>query len=343
MNYAVGASAGRLITTGTDNVLMGYSAGGAITDGTTNTVVGCGALQNNNVTGNVAVGRFAGLNCDGDNNVYLGRQAGYGDAAGSTGDTNVCIGYNSGYALTSGYNNTAVGAHSLDACTTGYANVQLGMHSGGSMTTGNNNICLGYAAGKSITTADLSICIGSGAGHDTTPFTTGTQCLYVGWGSHGSGGGNSQEQVIGTGLTGKGGSTTFLKGNVYNSANTSSFSTTSDRRIKKNIVDNNTGLSAINQITVRNFEYRTQDEITDFDNPASAVVEKEGVQLGVIAQEIESILPDVVKEETTGCLSVNPDNLTWYLVNAIKELSTKNDELVAANTALAARVTALES
>mgnify|MGYP001159809072 FL=1 len=39
---------------------------------------------------------------------------------------------------------------------------------------------------------------------------------------------------------------------------------------------------------------------------------------------------------TTGCLTVNSDNLTWYLVNAIKELSTKN-------TALETRVAALEA
>ena len=51
------------------------------------------------------------------------------------------------------------------------------------------------------------------------------------------------------------------------------------------------------------------------------------MQLGVIAQEIQPILPDVVKEESTGCLSVNPDNMTWYLVNAVKELSAKVDEL----------------
>ena len=37
--------------------------------------------------------------------------------------------------------------------------------------------------------------------------------------------------------------------------------TTSDRRIKKNIVDNNEGLSLINQIAVKNFEYKTAEEI----------------------------------------------------------------------------------
>ena len=115
---------------------------------------------------------------------------------------------------------------------------------------------------------------------------------------------------------------------MYAGNNSASWSTTSDRRIKKNIVINTTGLDKINQIIVRNFEYRTEDEIIK-DSPElsdvvkSAVVNKEGVQLGVIAQEIESILPDVVKTQSTGVKSVDPDNLTWYLVNAIKELSTE--------------------
>jgi len=45
--------------------------------------------------------------------------------------------------------------------------------------------------------------------------------------------------------------------------------------------------------------------------------------LGVIAQEIQSILPDCVTENSTGVLGVSPDNLTWYLVNAVKELSAE--------------------
>ncbi len=61
----------------------------------------------------------------------------------------------------------------------------------------------------------------------------------------------------------------------------------------------------------------------------NCLVKKEGVQLGVIAQEIEEILPDIVNEESTGVKTVNPDNLTWYLVNAVKELSTQVDELKA--------------
>ena len=137
-------------------------------------------------------------------------------------------------------------------------------------------------------------------------------------------------QDVGGATTGKGDDTGFISpngGGVYQGNNSSSWSTTSDRRIKKNIEDNTTGLNAIKQIKVKNFEYRTVDEITDFDNPDSAVVKKEGIQLGVIAQEIQDILPDMVKTESTGVMTVDPDNMTWYLVNAVKELSAKVEEL----------------
>jgi len=116
-------------------------------------------------------------------------------------------------------------------------------------------------------------------------------------------------------------------GGMYQGNNSSSWSTTSDRRIKKNIVDNNIGLAEINQLRVRNFEYRTEDEIEDKKIAGRAVPNK-GVQVGVIAQEVMDILPAIVNtHEDTGIMSVNPDNLTWYLVNAVKELSAKVEAL----------------
>jgi len=145
---------------------------------------------------------------------------------------------------------------------------------------------------------------------------------------------NSDSQiVIGYNATGKGDSTGFISpsgGAVYQGNNATAWAQTSDRRIKKNIVDNNVGLDVINQIRVRNFEYRTEDEIVDFGEYAkSAVVEVEGVQLGAIAQEIEEFLPEVVVTEGTGVKALNADRLTWYLINAVKELSAEIEILKA--------------
>ena len=52
-------------------------------------------------------------------------------------------------------------------------------------------------------------------------------------------------------------------------------------------------------------------------------MEKTGVQIGTIAQEIEKVLPNLVSESSNGVKNVDTDPLIWYLINAIKELSTK--------------------
>ena len=164
------------------------------------------------------------------------------------------------------------------------------------------------------------------AGHNNT---AGYRNIVVGRGSVGSASDSNTQVVIGTGLTGKGTSTAFIGGSsgAYQENNSSSWSTTSDRRIKKNIVNNDTGLEKISQIQVKNFEYRTEDEVVDFDNPKAVCVDKQGIQIGAIAQEIEEILPEVVNTASTGAKSVDPSNLTWYLINAIKELNAKIAEL----------------
>jgi len=80
-------------------------------------------------------------------------------------------------------------------------------------------------------------------------------------------------------------------------------------------------------VRVRNFEYRLPEEVTELDKHCA--VPNTGVQLGVIAQELQAVLPDCVKTESTGVLSVDPDNLTWYLINAVKELKAELDALKA--------------
>ena len=130
--------------------------------------------------------------------------------------------------------------------------------------------------------------------------------------------------------TGKRVQTDLIKpigGGVYQGNNSITWKTTSDQRIKKNIVDINDGLEKLMQVQVRNFEYRTEDEIDGL--PSHTAIDKQGVQLGVIAQEIQQVIPETVKEEDTGCLSVDPERLTWYLINAVKELSSTVETLTA--------------
>jgi hypothetical protein len=293
-NVAVGNNAGAAMTEGNlYDVFVGHSSGTAVTTGDYNTFVG--ATSGSAVTtgaNNTLIGRYAGGNYDTEsNNTAVGQNALAGPIAG--GEYNVAIGNLSLDALTSGDGNTALGYRALSGATEGGSLVGLGKDAGMNITTGGNSIMIG----------DSSAASGATVGN---------------------------EIAIGYATTGKGANTGFINpngGGVYQGNNSANWSTTSDRRIKKNITDNNTGLDVINKIQVRNFEYRTLEEITDFDNPEAAVVKKQGTQVGAIAQEIEEILPDVVKTESTGVKTIDSENLTWYLINAVKELSVEIKKL----------------
>jgi hypothetical protein len=58
---------------------------------------------------------------------------------------------------------------------------------------------------------------------------------------------------------------------------------------------------------------------------------------GVIAQEVEEVLPEVVRTGEDGMKAVNYDGLTALLIEAIKELSTQNKALLARIEALEAK------
>jgi hypothetical protein len=206
----------------------------------------------------------------------------------NAGSYNVGVGYDAGRLLT-GNANTAIGRKALEN------------------STGSDNIAIGEFAGDLITSGQKNIILGSLADPDSAS--------------------GSSQIVMGYSLVGKGNATAYIGGGngAYNEKNVTTWETTSDERIKKNIVDNNVGLGVIEKIRVRNFEYRESDEIVDL--PKHAVVRKGGVQLGVIAQELREVLPQSVYENSTGVLSINTDALIWHLINSVKELSARVRQL----------------
>ena len=72
----------------------------------------------------------------------------------------------------------------------------------------------------------------------------------------------------------------------------------------------------------------SSDEIDELPKSA-AILNQEGVQLGVIAQEVQDFLPQIINEESTGCLSVDGSDIKWLLVNAVKQLSSQVEDLKA--------------
>jgi hypothetical protein len=270
-----------------------------------------------------------------------------GRGAGSI-SSNVAVGNGTAAAITTGSNNTAIGANALDAMTIGANAVAIGNNAFGAFNrTGDSStpgVAIGSGAGSAVTTAYNNTIIGVDA---ATSFTTGLFGVYIGQSTTASAGGATDEMVIGTrGGTGKGNNTGFINpngGGVFQGNNSSSWSTTSDRRLKKNISDNTEGLDVINQVRVVNFEYKFPEEIEEAEFKSQALVKRneddeitglQGVKLGVIAQELQEICSECVRTESSGVLSVVDDNLFWHLINAVKELSAQNASLEARLTAL---------
>ena len=352
-NIAIGREIAKRLTTGSYNIFMGNeSASYKCVTGSRNVILG-NEVGQNLVGGydNVIIGSYSGCNiCGSVYNVIIGRQNMCNGIMVEAGSDNIAIGRQNNQANTTGADNISIGCRALYINTEGQSNITLGKCAGSRNTTGSENIYLGNHAGTSGSsdpgTGDYNIALGRCAGQCVTSgsynlsiglksgcnVTTGSRNIYIGFCHQASSSSVSCETVLGfNNATGKGTKTFFVDADsgVYHGGNTTTWSTTSDLRIKKNVTDNNTGLDKIKEVQVRNFEYRTKDEITDFENPSAVVVNKEGLQLGVIAQELQKILPDTVKELSTGALSVNADNLIWYLINAVKELSAKNDALEA--------------
>ena len=305
-NVAVGNAALYGNTTGGNNSALGNGALQLNTTGGSNTSMGFGALYSNTTANNnSAIGRNALLYYNTSINTAVGFEAARGSAtvANNTGASLTAVGYQALFVNTSGIENAAVGYAALYSNTTGDANCGMGAYALYGNTTGTNNTGCGKQAGDAI--------------------TTGARNTIVGAESDPSAAGGNDQTVVGHGLTGKGDDTAFIGGTngAYNEKNVTTWETTSDARIKKNIADFNDGLAVIEALRVRTFEYRTPEEITEL--PQSAAIDRAGVQLGVTAQEIQQVLPECVTQNSTGVLSVSTDPLVWHLVAAVKQLSAE--------------------
>jgi hypothetical protein len=92
----------------------------------------------------------------------------------------------------------------------------------------------------------------------------------------------------------------------------------SDERLKENFVTLDGALGKVNQLN--GYEFDWKDGIEEF-------VSKKGHDIGVKAQEVQALYPELVHERDNGYLAVDYVKLTAVLIQAVKELSAKVDEL----------------
>ena len=351
-NSALGHAALLANTTASDNVAMGWSALTANTTGTANTAVGTSALAANttgeyndasgfsaltaNTTGsyNTAHGANAlATNTGGSSNTAVGYAAMYASNNGTLVVRNTAVGHTALYQATAD-DNSAFGYAALRVQTTGSRNTAIGNQAGYAVTTGTDNTFLGLNAALTLTTGARNTVIGRSANTGATTNDT----IVIGY--------NVSQAGNGYVSMGSGGTTVYIP----LTGSTTSWSATSDERLKTNVGNFNVGLDFINNLNPITFNWKKKGEV---DSTLTSVYEENSedfvrgwdnsTHVGFLAQAIKEQvdafnLPNGVKlwqEDSDGIQGVADGELIPMFVNAIKELSAKND-------ALEARLTALE-
>ena len=366
-NTFIGRQTGEKTTTSDGNTAVGYIALQENTTGALNVAVGQEALQKNTTaSSNVAIGYQAlEENISGEANVAIG----YGALDGpTTRDNNTAVGYQAASAAavsgitavgrgalnanTSGWN-TAVGYLAGNAITTGSSSVFLGAEAGLVVTTGSSNTIVGHQAGKAVSTGGENSILGRGAG---IALTTGGRNTLLGDEAGSSLQDGSDNVAIGHDVNvaaSLGNSITLGSGISATGSNDFSFgkasnivtnnfdadadwSRSSDIRKKRNINDDNLGLSFINNLRPVTFQWKPSNEFPKEWNEYSEEnnMNLEAVMHGMIAQEVKEAL-DKESVDTFAGWSVDNDGMQRLsremfitpLINAVKELSEQIEQL----------------
>ena len=236
--------------------------------------------------------------------------------------SNTAVGTNSMSKNTIGNNNSAFGEESLNANIDGHFNTAIGYQSMKGNTSGNQNTCVGYQSGNNITSGSNNVCIGSNA---TVSHNEDNQIVI---------GSNAQTSAPNSIKLGDD-TIQHFDCNVV-------LTVPSDKRIKKNIIDNDLGIDFItklrtvkyNKVNPADYPEEIREKRFLGETPDEKPEENNNLYDGLIAQEVEEVLNNINKSwsghyinENNGKQALDYDILTIPLIKAVQELKQKNDEL----------------
>ena len=89
----------------------------------------------------------------------------------------------------------------------------------------------------------------------------------------------------------------------------------SDEKLKNDITDTHLGLDIVRKIEVKQYKFKDPEKYGG------------GLRYGVIAQEIQKILPNVVNQNNEGFLTIRTNDIFFIAINAIKELDMELQSL----------------
>jgi hypothetical protein len=351
----IGNAAGRNIT-GDDNISIGDNSGTNAYTATNEmfgiTILGIDAGRNMAGNYNTFLGYGTGSKWGsagtGNNNTFVGSGAGGGGSAALT-DNNVCLGYNAGNSA-SGSNKLFIANSSANTLIYGEfdnkkikldANVGINidqntykLHSVDDRITndypailGQHNVSAYYGIGVKG--------IGGYVGVWGEATVTGSTISYGLFG-YASGGG-SNYGVYGT-ASGTDAWAGYFNGNVKvtNTLTVNATTYTSDKKLKKNIAPLSGALKKVMELQGVSFEWKTESELAsagltnkkgtkELDRQSFSF--PEGNQLGVIAQDVEKVVPELVRTDADGLKSVDYTKMIPLLIEAIKDQQKQIEEL----------------
>jgi hypothetical protein len=273
--------------------LLALTIGFSINAQTDNTSTGTNALaaiiSGGNYNSAFGVSALT-ANTTGDANTAIGKEALY---TNTTSSSSTAVG---NYSLknSNGFYNTAVGSSSLYSNSSGARNVGIGLSALSTNTTGSYNTALGYEAVASAVNATNQTVIGYQAtGQADNSVVLGNDdvtAVYMGE--------DSGAKVY----AGEGSFTGDMT--IGGDVNVSS-----DARLKSNIISLGSTLSKLLLIDGKSYTM-----INDGDK-----------KIGVLAQDIQKVFPELVGTDDKDMLTVNYQGLVPVLINAIKEQQSEID------------------
>lgn len=247
---------------------------------------------------NCSFGKNAGHFTNGDNNSHFGYEAGY--SLMSTGNpfsanNNSFVGAYAGHHSI-GDNNSFVGVNTGKSNSGSY-NSFLGANAGYTNSSGSANSFFGYQAGYTNSLGDGNVFIGNGAGYSETL----SNKLYI-------------DNCYTGGLC----TSPFIKGDfstslleINGAVTVNSLVSVSDERYKRNIQPLQLSLDKVIHLTGVSYEWKKED----YQGKGF----REGRQIGLIAQDVEKVLPELVQTDDKGYKAVAYDKLVPVLIEAMKE------------------------
>ncbi|MES2329295.1 MAG: tail fiber domain-containing protein [Bacteroidota bacterium] len=246
-NTATGTYALANNSTGGSNTATGYQALYSLTGGFNNSAHGAWALYSN----------------DGDYNSAYGGSAMFYNTSGYQ---NSALGFRALYSNTTGFRNVACGADALFTTDGTQLNTAVGYQALYASPSGNFNTALGASSGINCT-ASYNTYLGASTGANSTGYTN---CTAIGYQAT-----VTQDNMM-----------RFGNSSVTSIIGTVNWSWTSDKRIKKDIVENVPGLSFIKLLKPVTFHFDLDAE--DAIIQPSFLKDKEGRTIPFTAIELQS-------------------------------------------------------